>query len=55
MMLFSNRSNILFGALLLGLQRLETDGVLPPCHHSMLEDMLEGWSLADHDSMKLII
>ena len=36
--------NRLFAALLLGLQRLETTGVLPPAHHSMLEDMLEDWT-----------
>ena len=39
--------NVLFATLLLGLQRLETDGVLPPAHHSMLEDMLEGWTWGD--------
>ena len=38
---------MLFGTLLLGLQRLETAGVLPPAHHSMLEDMLEGWTYLD--------
>jgi len=40
-------TNRLFATLLLGLQRLEAEGVLPPAHHSMLEDMLEGWTLAD--------
>ena len=39
--------NVLFATLLLGLQRLETAGVLPPAHHSMLEDMLEGWTWDD--------
>ena len=48
--LFSVRTNVLFATLLLGLQRLETAGVLPPAHHSMLEDMLEGWTLADQDN-----
>ena len=37
----------LFAMLLLGLQRLETAGVLAPAHHSMLEDMLEGWTWGD--------
>ena len=41
-------TNRLFATLLLGLQRLETAGVLPPAHHSMLEDMLEGWTLMDN-------
>ena len=39
--------NLLFGTLLLGLQRLETDVVLPRAHQSMLEDMLEGWTWGD--------
>ena len=43
------RTKVLFAALLLGLQRLEETGVLPLAHHSMLEDMLEGWTLMDHD------
>ena len=37
----------MFGLLLLGLQRLETDGVLTPAHPSMLEDMLENWTFKD--------
>ena len=42
------RVNVLFATLLLGLQRLETGGVLPPTHYSMLEDMLsEGWTWGD--------
>ena len=45
--LFQGRTNILFATLLLGLQRLETAGVLPLAHHSMLEDMLEAWTWAD--------
>ena len=44
-----NLTNILFGTMLLGLQRLETAGVLPPAHYSMLEEMLEGWTFADSD------
>jgi len=36
--------------LLLGLQWLETAGVLLPAHQSMLEDMLEGWTLADQEA-----
>jgi len=40
-------TNVLFATLLLGLQRLETSGGLPPAHHSMLEDMLEGWTWGD--------
>ena len=40
-------TSVLFATLLLGLQRLETAGVLPPAHHSMLEDMLEGWTYQD--------
>ena len=39
--------NALFATLLLGLQRLEAVGMLPPAHHSMLEDMLEGWTWGD--------
>ena len=45
--LFTRHTNALFGTLLLGLQRLEETGVLPPAHHSMLEDMLEGWTGRD--------
>lgn len=44
---FPRTTNILFATLLLGLQQLETDGVLAPAHHSMLEDMLEGWTRRD--------
>ena len=45
--------NLLFATLLLALQRLETGGVLPSAHHSMLEDMLEGWTWGDnHDSVE---
>jgi len=47
---FLHPTNSLFATLLLGLQRLEAEGVLPPAHHSMLEDMLEGWTLADDDA-----
>ena len=54
-LLFSDghKTNILFAALLLGLQRLETAGVLPPAHQSMLEDILEGWMLVDHHEGRL--
>jgi len=38
---YHGRVNELLGMLLLGLQRLETTGVLQAAHHSMLEDMLE--------------
>ena len=48
--LFDQKTNILFATLLLGLQRLETAGVLPLAHHSMLEDMLEAWTLADAET-----
>ena len=44
---FSRTTNILFATLLLGLQQLETGGALTPAHHSMLEDMLEGWTRRD--------
>jgi len=47
--IFNTSSNVLFATLLLGLLRLETTGLLPPAHHSMLEDMLEGWTLGDQD------
>ena len=50
-LLFADETNILFAALLLGLQRLETDEILPLAHHSMLEDMLEGWTLGDNDAI----
>ena len=40
-------TNALFAVLMLGLQRLEETGVLPQAHHSMLEDMLEGWTGRD--------
>lgn len=42
-------TNVLFAALLLGLLRLETMGVLTLAHHSTVEDiMLEGWTVADN-------
>jgi len=41
------RTQLLFAALLLGFQRLEAHEVIPPAHHSMLEEMLEGWTWAD--------
>lgn len=37
----------LFGTLLMAMNRLETAGVLAPSHHSMLEDMLGGWTMRD--------
>ena len=40
-------TNTLFATLLLGLQRLESTGLLPLAHQAMLEDMLEGWTLTD--------
>ena len=45
--IFSSITNVLFATLLLGVQRLETAGVLPQAHHSMLEDMLEDWTGRD--------
>ena len=44
---------MLFAALLLGLQRLESLMVLPPAHHTMLEDMLEGFTLADCSRLEI--
>lgn len=46
--IFRGKTNTLFATLFLGLQRLETMGVLPLAHQAMLEDMLEGWTWADH-------
>ena len=46
-LVFQGETNVLFATLLLGRQRLETAGTLTPAHHSMLEDLLEGWSWAD--------
>lgn len=42
------RTNVLFATLLLGLQRLERTQGLPLAHPSMLEEMLENWTMADH-------
>ena len=50
--IFSIETNLLFTTLLLGLQRQETVGVLPLAHHSLLEDMLEGWTWADSANLK---
>ena len=50
--IFSEQTNLLFVTLLLGLQRQETVGVLPLAHHSLLEDMLEGWTWADSANLK---
>ena len=48
-LLFATHTNVLFATVLLGLQRLEETGVLALTHHSMLEDMLEGWTWGDND------
>jgi len=56
--IFNTSSNVLFATLLLGLQRLEAAGVLPPAHQSMLDawrtDMLEGWTLGDQDRWRYL-
>lgn len=44
----SLRDNTLFATLFLALQRLEDTTDLPRAHHSMMEEMLECWTLADH-------
>ena len=46
---FEQATNLLFAALLLGVQRLEEAGVLLLAHQAMLEDMLECWTLTDAD------
>ena len=45
--LYGHDTNVLFALLLMGLQRLEEAQVLPMAHHSMLEDMLEGFTWRD--------
>jgi hypothetical protein len=42
----------LFGTLLMGIDQLETSGVLQMSHHSMLEDMLETWTLQDSEALQ---
>ena len=44
---FPASTNKLFGALFLGIQRLEETGVVPLAHQAMMEDILEGWSGGD--------
>ena len=44
---FLKGTDILFETLFLGIQRLETTGKLPLAHQSMLEDILECWTIAD--------
>ena len=46
-MLHFQKSNALFGTLLLAMQRLEAVGLLPLAHQAMLEEMLEGWTRCD--------
>ena len=41
------RLDVLFGTLLMAINRLEARGVLVESHDSMLEDMLGGWTLRD--------
>jgi hypothetical protein len=41
------RLGVLFATLLLAMNRLETTGTLAASHHSMLEDMLGGWTSKD--------
>jgi hypothetical protein len=41
------RLDELFATMLMGMQKLETNGVLAIEHNSVLEDMLEGWTLQD--------
>jgi ankyrin repeat protein len=41
---FSGKTNILFGTLFLGIQRLEQNYTLPLAHQAMLEEMLEVWT-----------
>ena len=52
--LFGDSTNIRFGTLLLGLQRLEETGVLPQAHQAMQEDMLEGWTGRDQAYRKRV-
>lgn len=46
-LLWGERTNQMFGSLLLGLERLVSMGVLCASHGSMWEDMLEAWKWSD--------
>ena len=48
---FHPETNVLFAALLLGLQHLEAAQEVELAHHSMLEDMLEDWTGADSHAL----
>lgn len=44
----SGNTERLFETLLMGIQRLESTGILEKTHYSMIEDMLECWTWHDH-------
>ena len=45
--LYSDKTNILFSTLLLGLQKMEDQGLIPLAHQAMLEDALTFWTWGD--------
>jgi hypothetical protein len=47
---FSKKTHNLFENFLLGIQRLEDRGDIPLAHQAMLEEMLEGWTVADDNT-----